>query len=254
MGDEDNQLRNAMSQSTATTDDVEATRILISRILSSVHTSMPGVIEEFAIVNDVPVATVRPSIQQVKTIGGVSTYVDIPPIPNVPVVLPYAQSLGLCVTLPLAKGDEVMLHFAERSIDNWWESGGVQPPVERRVPRKHDYHDAICVPGAISKLYPIANYSTTAIEVRNVDGLVAFAVDATSAEMRAGAESILMPGDGNIYITGNIVQTGSILSSLGFSTPGFITALVATFNGILFSGHKHTNVNNGPNTSGGPTN
>jgi hypothetical protein len=244
-----------MSQSTATTDDVEAVRILISRILLGVHTSMPGIIVAFNLDGDVPTATVRPAIQQIVTIGNAPpTYVDLPDIPNVPLVLPYAQKKGLSITIPISEGDECMLHFAERSIDHWHESGGVQPPVESRVSRKHDYHDAICVPGAISKLYPIVNYSTEALEVRNADGLVALSVLPDSIEMRAGAESIFMPGDGNIYITGNIIQTGSFLSSIGFSTPGFITALVATFNGILFSGHKHTNVNNGPNTSGGPTN
>ncbi len=241
-----------MSQVNATTDDVEAIRVLISRILLGVHTCMPGIVESFTADGSVVVASVRPAIQQVETIDGVQRMVDIPVIDNVPVVIPYAQSLGLMVTIPLAKGDEVMLHFAERSIDNWWASGGVQPPVERRVPRKHDFADAICVPGAISKLYPIANYSLTALEVRNVTGLVALSVDAASIEMRAGAESILMAGDGNIYITGNIVQVGSILSSLGFSTPGFITAALATIGGILFGSHKHSGVSTGSGTSGGP--
>lgn len=243
-----------MSQLSTNTSDEEATRILISRILLGVHTCMPGVIVSLNLDGNVPTASVRPAIQQVETIGNAAPkFVDLPVIDNVPLVLPYAQKMGMVVTLPISPGDECMLHFAERSIDHWQESGGVQPPVERNVPRKHDYRDAICVPGAISKIHPIANYSLDAIEVRNASGAVALSVSNDAAEMRAGAQSIFMPGDGNIYIVGNIIQTGQHTASVGFATPGFIAAALATIGGILFGSHKHTGVQTGSGTSGGPT-
>ncbi len=231
-----------------TASDTEAVRALIHRILYGVHTSMPGVVKEFAEVNGFLVTKVQPCIQQLDTLDGESEYKNIPDIPNVIVCIPRSQSLGLSVTIPIQEGDEGMLHFAERSLDNWMIKGGVQPPSEPIQPRAHDLSDAVFVPGSINKPTNIENYSTSAIEVRNSDGSVALSVNPTTVAMRSQSELISMPGDGNIYITGNIVQTGDHTAS------GTITGVddVQTGAGVSLDDHVHSGVQSGGSNTGTP--
>lgn len=237
-----------MTIASTTDNDADALRTLIRRVLYSVHTSMPGVVKSFKEVGGFLVAEVQPVIQQIDTLDGVTEFRNIDPIPNVPVCIPRSQGLGLSVTIPIQVGDEGVIHFAERGLDNWLEKGGVQPPAEPVQPRSHDLSDAIFVPGIMNKPTPIAAYSTDSIEVRNEDGTVALEVSPTSVAMRAGAESISLPGDGNIYISGNIIQTGDHTAS------GTVTGVtdVVTGAGISLNTHKTSGVTPGAGISGVP--
>ena len=235
-----------MTLASSIDNDVDATRTMIRRILYGVHTSMPGIVKSFGESNGLLVATIQPAIQQIDTLDDKTTFRNIDVIPNVVVCIPYSQTLGLSVTIPINEGDEGVIHFAERSIDNWLEKGGVQPPSEPVQPRSHDLSDAIFVPGTINKPATISNYSLDSIEIRNKDSTVAMAVNNTSVSMRAGGESINMPGDGNIYVTGNIIQTGDHTSS------GTVTGTtgVKTGAGISVDDHIHGGVQTGTGDTG----
>src|SRR6185369_15524510 len=84
---------------------------------------------------------------------------------DVPVVI--AGGGDLYLTFPIAPGDECLLHFSERAIDNWWDRGGVQEPSEYRL---HDYSDAFALVGPLSRPRFLGSYSTTAAELRTRDG------------------------------------------------------------------------------------
>lgn len=202
-----------MSISNNTDDDAAALREIIRRALYGVHTSMPGVITAVGVYKGVRVVSVQPAIQQIDTLDGVSSLKAIDPIPNTLVVVPHAEDLGLSITVPLRVGNEGMLHFSERGLDNWIEKGGVQPPAEPVQPRSHDLSDAVFVPGITSVAHPISNWSDDAVEVRNGDGTTALSVSPSTVAMRSGDESISLPGDGSIYISGDIVHTGSQTTS-----------------------------------------
>ena len=189
-------------------NDGEALEELIHSILYDVHTSMPGIVTRFGESDGVLFADVQPCIQQIDHMFEEKIMRTIPVIKNCVVAMPRSAGLGLSVTIPIQIGDEGMLHFAERSIDNWIDKGGVQPPLEIDEPRSHDLTDAVFVVGVINKPTPIANYSHDAIEVRDENGGKAISVSRARVQMRAGGESITMAGDGNITIIGNIMQTG----------------------------------------------
>lgn len=241
-----------MTINTADSDDAEALRALIARVLLNAHTSMPCILKKFTAGANAIYCTIQVATMQRETIGGRVEDIPMVELENVPMVLPYAQSLGLSVTLPLQVGDEGMVHFCERSIDGWQQAGGVNPITEPLKPRVHDITDAVFVPGAISNKYAIDQYNLDAIEVRNADGGVALSVSQDTVQMRNGMTSITMPDDGKIYIVGDVVhsgntsQTGKIDVSAGLETPADVKA-----GAISLKTHKHP-INSG-SSAPGPT-
>lgn len=72
-------------------------------------------------------------------------YVNLPLLINVPVVFPYTGHCG--IKFPIQKNDEVLVIFSDLSIDNFWEKGSVQNPIEAR---RHDLSDGIAIPCSLS--------------------------------------------------------------------------------------------------------
>jgi hypothetical protein len=65
---------------------------------------------------------------------------------------------GCTLTFPVKEGDECLVIFADRCIDFWWQSGGIQEPVDGRM---HDLSDAFCIVGPQSQAKKISGISTT---------------------------------------------------------------------------------------------
>ena len=237
-----------MSLSNISDDDDAAIKELFRRILYGVHTSSPGVVTSVYEYKGAKVVSVAPVIQQIDTLDGTVTYQAVDPIPNTPLAVPYSQVLKLSVTIPVQVGDEGVIHFAERGLDNWLERGGIQPPPEPVQPRAHDWADAIFVPGIQAVPHAIANWSDTDIEIRNGDATVALSVSPTTVAMRSGGANVTLPGDGKIYMSGDIVHNGDLTSS------GTVTGVggVETGQGRRLDTHTHTGVSSGNQTSGGP--
>ena len=72
-------------------------------------------------------------------------YLNLPLLTNVPVVFPSNGIFSL--TFPLKKGDECLVLFSDLSIDNFWEKGNIQNPIEDR---RHDLSDGIAIPCNLS--------------------------------------------------------------------------------------------------------
>ena len=68
-------------------------------------------------------------------------YRNLPLLLNVPVVFP--SNSEYAVTFLLEKGDECLVLFSDLSIDNFWQKGNVQNPIEDR---RHDLSDGIAIP------------------------------------------------------------------------------------------------------------
>ena len=132
--------------------------LAIERVLGSVHTCMPAVVVDFDI--STQTATVQPSLQI--NMGG--TLQTLPQISKVPVVFPSTATAW--VRLPVAKGDQVMLHFSEQSLDKWAQGDG--SPTATGTPHRFDLSDAIAVPGLRpnSKAFK-AKGAPTSLEVTN---------------------------------------------------------------------------------------
>lgn len=125
---------------------------------SNLYSSAPGIIQSFDAVNQT--VTVQLSIKKYNRKN--KQYEDIAPIVDVPIVLPVCDSHVF--TYPIKKGDEVIVNFADRAIDNWFEKGGTQEPIEDRI---HSISDGFAVLGVNSKPRLISNYSTNSTDIRN---------------------------------------------------------------------------------------
>lgn len=76
---------------------------------------------------------------------GTIQYVQLPLLVNVPVVFPGSSDFEL--KLILKQNDECLVLFSDLSIDNFWEKGSLQNPVEVR---RHDLSDGIAIPCRLS--------------------------------------------------------------------------------------------------------
>lgn len=113
-----------------------------NQLLDGVHTCMPGAIDTWDPVTQK--ADVKPLIKRrIQHEDGTELLEELPIIPGVPVQFP--RSAEFFLSFPLHKGDFVMLHFAERSIDKWLSGTGADTDPDDF--RRHDLTDAIAVPG-----------------------------------------------------------------------------------------------------------
>lgn len=164
---------------------------------SSLWTSIPGIIQAFD-----PAAmtcTVQPSIKvKIQKPDYSEEWVKLPLLIHVPVVFPNAG--GCHITFPVKKGDEVLVVFASRCIDAWWQSGGDEnQQVEFRM---HDLSDGFALPGPRSQPRVISAISTTEMQIRSDDGQAIIAIDPATHDVKVTTSSKLI-----INTTSDVVTT-----------------------------------------------
>ena len=137
----------------------DAVRALIERRLVDLHTSLPGKIVSYDPTKQT--ADVQPAIQRLYEDG---TAVNIPVLPKVPVVWPRANGGKVRLSMPLSAGDDVLIVFSERSLDQWKANGTVVNPKNRR---KFTLSDAFCIPGGSAPVNAFTPAATDALEVAN---------------------------------------------------------------------------------------
>lgn len=205
-------------------DPETAMRASLDGRQAQIWTTMPGIVANVRW-SEMTV-DVQPAIKGVLTDeNGKLEFVNYPKLIHVPLVFPSAG--GFILTLPIAVGDEVLVSWACRCIDSWWQSGGIQKPMEARM---HDMSDGFAIPGPCSQPNVVPSISTTAAQLRNT----------------AGTQYVSLKADGTIEIksttttiTGNLAVTGSITSNTG------------TVPHILGT-HVHSGVTTGGGNSGPP--
>lgn len=102
--------------------------------LKDVHKIIPGKFESF----DGTMASVKPQVKRQKEDG---TFESMPVVVNVPVT--FMSAGGATLTMPIKKGDECLIFFCDRSIDEWLSNGDESEPKD---PRIHDDTDAYAMP------------------------------------------------------------------------------------------------------------
>ena len=99
-------------------------------INEQLRVALPGVIQSFD--PDTVTAVVQPAIRYIERDNdGNKATKDYPLLVDVPVVFP--RGGGCTLTFPVKEGDECLVIFADRCIDFWWQSGGIQEPVDGRM-------------------------------------------------------------------------------------------------------------------------
>ncbi|HEE5149223.1 TPA: translation initiation factor IF-2 [Klebsiella pneumoniae] len=197
------------------------------KVLSEqMRVALPGIIQSFD--PESVTAVVQPAIRYIErdNDGNQSTQ-DYPLLVDVPVIFP--RGGGCTLTFPVSAGDECLVIFADRCIDFWWQSGGIQEPVDGRM---HDLSDAFCIVGPQSQAKKIGGISTTAAQLRTDDGSAIIELAA------GGAVTITSPQitiNGPLQVNGEITSTGDQLAS-----------------GISQIGHTHGGVEPGGGSTGAP--
>jgi hypothetical protein len=129
-------------------------------------TSIPGILQAF---NPAEMAaTVQISLMlPFRATSGVLTYEKVTPLVHCPVQ--FIGGGGYTATFPMAQGDEGLLSFAMRCIDEWWQHGGYSNVLSEF--RMHDISDGFFIPGFRSKPRVLSGFSTTTAQFRSDDGL-----------------------------------------------------------------------------------
>lgn len=201
-----------------TNDMEEAIRVAMEGQQSMLWTALPGIV--VAVNFATMTLSVQPAIQgTVIDEYGVKQSVNLPLLINVPIVFPSAG--GFALTMPIRADDEVLVIFASRCIDAWWQSSGVQRPMEARM---HDLSDGFAIPGIFSKPTVLGSISTNSAQLRNNDG----------------SAYIEIKNDASIKIKGNLLVDGNIVAD------------EVTAAGVDLSTHVHSGVTAGGGTSGPP--
>lgn len=187
-------------------------------------------------------AEVQPTIQaRVNNEDGSFAWVSMPLLVDCPVVFPAGGDLLL--TFPLAPGDEVLVVFSSRCIDNWWKTGGIQTQAELRM---HDLSDGFVIP-----------------TVQSEPNVIPVNMEAAELRNKAGTSKVRLLNNGNVEVNTPGACTVNAGSAVVNATTTTVTSTQINLNGTVnivgqlnvngedYDDHQHTNVANGPNLTGG---
>lgn len=132
------------------------------------------------------------------------------------------------LTFPVAPGDECLVFFNDRDIDNWFQ-GNTGAAVA--TPRLHSFSDGIILVGLRSTPNVLVSYSTDSIELRTKTGNAKLAIKEDGSSLKgtvAAGTSIEITSGGKLKITNpsgdfmamlvqllTDIQTGTVTTALG---------------------------------------
>lgn len=117
----------------------ETMRQSIENLLVDIHTALPARVESFD--GQKSMVSVQPLLK--RKFRTETDAINLPIISNVPVIFP--RTANAFIKMPIAKGDQGLIVFSERSLDKWLDSGGES--ISPDDPRKFDLSDAVFLPG-----------------------------------------------------------------------------------------------------------
>jgi len=228
-------------------DQEEGLRQAMEGLLAGTWTALPGIVT--AVQLDAGTCTVQPGVKgMVEDESGAVKATDMPVLIHVPIVWPGTSLLAL--TLPLKPGDAVLVVFACRAIDSWWQSGGTDNvPVE---PRMHDLSDGFAFPSPMTQPQKFPNVSAENIQLRDKAGTTFLEVTpdgkvnvVATGEVNVTAPTVNIEADA-INMTGAVTIDGPLTQTGGEAT---LTDLP-----VKISLHKHTEPDGetGPPIAAGP--
>lgn len=214
----------------------------IDKAKSQIVTSLPAKVVSYDAAKQTIKAQITVKAYQQQEDGSTKA-VDYPQLEDVPVQFPGGGDQVM--TFPVKEGDEVLISFASRAVDSWQQSGGDQAPQDAGM---NNLSAGFAQLGFRSQpsAAKLTDVSTSAVEMRSVDGQTRVSVSqaggmsvATNKSVSVtAAQGVTMSGGaGDINFTGTLKVSGEI-----------------ELNGIKLSEHKHTGVQPGGGTSTGPTN
>lgn len=216
-------------------DPEEDLRMALDSSAASLWVALPAIVEsvDFSAMT----ITAQPALTGTQNApDGSTSSVKMPLLVDVPIC--YQGGGGYIMTMPIAKGDECLIIFADRCIDAWWQSGGVQAPIESRV---HDLSDGFAIVGVRSQPKKVPNISSSKVQIRSDDGSVFVEIDKTGKVNITAPASVTIDSP-STTITGTLHVNGAISTDSTVTASGEVTG-----NGIHLSTHTHAQ---SPDSSG----
>ncbi len=137
----------------------ELLKTYILEIKKTLNTAIPGSIIAFD--PDTQLAQVQIGINTVLHNG---KQITIAPLVECPVCFQGGKNFTL--EFQIDTGDEGLIIFSQRAIDDWSNQGG---PVNQNVVRFHNINDAMFIPGIRSNPNAIKSHANNGIRIRNND-------------------------------------------------------------------------------------
>lgn len=232
-------------------DPDRAQQFIILKLLREIHTcTLVRVQTVQPASGKVGFVTVVPLVQEVDTAGVV---IEQTPIYNVP-YLRY-QGGSSAVILDPAVGDIGLAIFAERDITAIKATQQAGPAATDRT---YSSADGLYIGGVLNAdptQYVQFQPSGAGIKIHSPGNIVLEA--GGNVTMSAGGSTTLTAPGGfivNANMTLNGTMSGTASGAGAYQFAGTIQAPDAVINSVTFSTHKHTGVQTGGGTSGGPTN
>ena len=234
-------------------DPYNAMAAALQGLQADIQTAMPAIIQSFDPLTQT--CTAQPCLQMLVTNPDNSKqWITIKIVVDILVIFPAGG--GFTLTFPVKQGDECLLIFSSRCIDNWWVTGKISQQAELRM---HDISDGFAILGARSIPRMLPNVSTTSVQLRSDDSLAYVEIAAgnvvnvvapgglnfTAPTITMNASSSVILATPVTTIKGDITGTGT-LGAGNSSFPG-----EGTFNGHTVGHHTHTDPQGG--TVGAPT-
>ncbi|MEN5338900.1 Gp138 family membrane-puncturing spike protein [Stenotrophomonas sp. TWI143] len=200
-------------------------RRLIATELAEVHTCLPGKIVSF----DGHAAVVEPALSKALSSGEALV---APRIVSVPVHFPRGMAGQATISVPLAAGDDVTLHFSERALENWLSGEDGEPGDPRMFDLSDAFATPVCRPG---------------VQKVDTENLVVQFGSASITISPAGDITITASGAANISAPAGLTIDADVLLRGKLEATGDVTA-----GGVSLIEHITTGVTPGTGTSGKP--
>ena len=209
---------------------------------TDIHTCLPCIVESFDSVKQT--VEVQPVVKRVfidsETGNKINT--DLPLLINVPIL--YPKGGGFSLTFPIKKGDECLVFFAERSIDDWYDTGEIRLQNQKRF---HDLSDGVAFVGLTSKPNVLSDYKTDQVQLRNDSGTSTIAIQNNGLIKIKGAVEV----EGSLTVSEKVVAQNGVDITGDLDTQGNVTSTGTVQNNSSNIGSTHTHPQ--ANDSGGNT-
>ena len=214
-------------------DAIEAVRIAQDGHQAQIWTAMPGIIQSYNSAHQTVTVQVATKVRVTQPSGAV-VHQALPLLVDVPVQFP--AGAGHSMTFPIAAGDECLVHFASRCIDNWWANGGVQPQAELRM---HDLSDGFAALGYRSRPRAIGAVSTSSLQLRSDDGQTLVDVNGATRVVTMNAAGTVIKVDGTQQVIGMSAANGVTIVTPELTVTGQIIAGFGTADQVSLTTHTH---------------
>lgn len=131
---------------------------LIKKLSKNIHVALPAIITEIDYEKQTckAQAVIREYID--------NEYVELPEFMDIPFFI--LSGGDYSITMPIQKDDECLIVFADSCIDSWWQSGGIQNPIEIR---NHDLSDCFALVGFRSQNKKLDDFDSESFQIRRKD-------------------------------------------------------------------------------------